>query len=94
MAGKLGYRGAGLVYDDLVAARDIIGYAELSRILKGNGIVDLEVEILTVRSPERARGRISLQKKREWSAGCCYRGLAASSSKRHLRFAVPPAWHG
>ena len=47
MAGKLGYAGAGLVLDDLVAARDTIGYAELSRILKGNGIVDLEVEILT-----------------------------------------------
>ncbi len=47
LAGKLGYAGAGLVLDDLIAARETIGYPELRRILRGNGIVDLEVEILT-----------------------------------------------
>ena len=47
VAGKLGYSGAGLVYHDLIAARDTIGYAELRHILDANGIVDIEVEILT-----------------------------------------------
>lgn len=46
-AGRLGFAGAGLVHDDPIRARDTIGYDELSAILKGNGIVDLEVEILT-----------------------------------------------
>jgi sugar phosphate isomerase/epimerase len=47
LAGKLGYAGADLVYDDLIAARDTIGYPELRRILEGNGLVDIEVQILT-----------------------------------------------
>lgn len=47
LAGKLGYRGADLVLDDLLRARDTIGYAELRRILEGNGLVDTEVQILT-----------------------------------------------
>lgn len=46
-AGRLGFAGAGLVHDDLIRARDTIGYGELSAILKANGIVDLEVEILS-----------------------------------------------
>lgn len=47
LAGKLGYAGADLVLDDLIAARDTIGYPELRRILEGNGLVDIEVQILT-----------------------------------------------
>jgi sugar phosphate isomerase/epimerase len=47
VAGRLGYAGADLVYDDLIAARDTIGYPELRRILEGNGLVDIEVQILT-----------------------------------------------
>lgn len=46
-AGRLGFAGAGFVHDDLVRARDTIGYGELSSILRANGILDLEVEILT-----------------------------------------------
>ncbi len=46
-AGRLGFAGAGFVHDDLVRARETIGYGELSSILKANGILDLEVEILT-----------------------------------------------
>lgn len=46
-AGQFGFAGAGFVHDDLVRARDTIGYGELSSILKANGILDLEVEILT-----------------------------------------------
>ncbi|MBY2924309.1 sugar phosphate isomerase/epimerase [Rhizobium leguminosarum] len=47
LAGKLGYSGADIVLDDLIRARDTIGYAELRRILEGNGLVDTEVQILT-----------------------------------------------
>jgi Sugar phosphate isomerases/epimerases len=46
-AGRLGFRGAGFVHDDLIRARDTIGYGELRRILTANGIEDVEVEILT-----------------------------------------------
>lgn len=46
-AAKAGYRGAGFVYEDLMAQARTLGYAEMSRILEANGLVDIEVEILT-----------------------------------------------
>ncbi len=45
-AAKLGFRGAGFIHQDLLAAERTIGYNELHRILTANGIDDIEVEIL------------------------------------------------
>lgn len=46
-AAKAGYRGMGLVLQDLIAVRDRLGYAAMKRLLDANGIVDIEVEIIT-----------------------------------------------
>jgi sugar phosphate isomerase/epimerase len=64
-AARLGYAGAGFVYDDLIRARDIIGYAELRRLLEVNGIADIEVEILTDWFADGERRRVSDEIRRD-----------------------------
>lgn len=46
-AAAAGFRGIGLVHQDIEAVRKDIGLAEMRRILEVNGIVDVEVEILS-----------------------------------------------
>jgi sugar phosphate isomerase/epimerase len=43
---ETGWQGIGLVHADLIAARDTIGYAELSRMIRDAGIGIVEVEFL------------------------------------------------
>ena len=89
MAGKIGYAGAGFVYDDLIAARDTIGYAELRRILEANGLVDIEVEILTdwfadgERRAESDRIRINLLEAGE-ALGACHLKVSADFQTKEL----------
>jgi sugar phosphate isomerase/epimerase len=45
-AAAAGYKGMGFVHDDLEAVREVIGYPEMRRILAGNGIADVEVEMI------------------------------------------------
>ncbi|MCB1486752.1 MAG: sugar phosphate isomerase/epimerase [Bauldia sp.] len=45
-ASRIGYRGMGFVHADLVAVADRIGFPEMKRILDGNGIKYVEVEIV------------------------------------------------
>jgi sugar phosphate isomerase/epimerase len=45
-AAAAGYKGMGFVHDDLEAVREAIGFPEMRRILAGNGIADVEVEMI------------------------------------------------
>jgi sugar phosphate isomerase/epimerase len=58
---QTGWSGIGLVHADLVQARDTIGYAELSRLIREAGIDIVEVEFLNgwwATGPERAESDI------------------------------------
>lgn len=45
-AARAGFKGFGLHYEDTIATQSKIGFAEMKRIIKGNGIKYLEIEFL------------------------------------------------
>lgn len=65
-AAEAGYCGLGIGYADLMAVGDQLGYAEMHRILQGNGIKHIEFELLTDWYSEGPRRRESDQQRIEF----------------------------